>query len=41
MKIEKGEDIFSRGYNLKKVEIDSTFPDYIFKNKEKFKKMDC
>ena len=38
MKIEKGIDIFSRGYNLKKVEIDSTFPDYIVKNKDELKK---
>ena len=37
LKIEKGEDIFDRGYNLKKVEVDSTFPEYIFKNKDKLK----
>ncbi len=38
LKIEKGEDIFDRGYKIKKVEIDSSFPKYIFKNKEKLKK---
>ena len=38
LKIEKGQDIFDRGYNLKKVEVDSTFPRYILKNKDKLKK---
>ena len=33
LKIEKGQDIFERGYNLKKVEVDSTFPKYILKIK--------
>ncbi len=37
-KIEKGQDIFERGFNLKKVEIDSSFPDYIVKNQDKLKK---
>ena len=37
-KIQKGQDIFDRGYNLKKVELDSSFPSYILNNKEKFKK---
>ena len=37
LKIEKGEDIFNRGYKIKKVEIDSSFPKYIFDNKEKLK----
>ena len=37
-KIEKGEDIFNRGYEIKKVELDSSFPKYIFENKDKFKK---
>ena len=37
-KIQKGQDIFNRGHNLKKVELDSTFPSYILNNKEKFKK---
>ncbi len=38
LKIEKGEDIFERGHSLKKVDIDSSFPDYILKNKDKLKK---
>ena len=37
-KIQKGQDIFDRGHNLKRVELDSTFPSYILNNKEKFKK---
>ena len=37
-KIEKGEDIFNRGYEIKKVELDSSFPKYIFENKDKLKK---
>ena len=36
-KIEKGEDIFQRGYKIKKIQIDSTFPKYIVENKDKFK----
>ena len=36
-KIERGQDIFDRGYGLKKVEVDSTFPEYILKNKDKLK----
>jgi hypothetical protein len=32
-----GEDLFERKINYKKVEIDNTFPEYIFKNKEMFK----
>ena len=32
-RIEKGEDVFERGYKIKKVNIDDTFPDYIQKNK--------
>ena len=38
IKIEKGEDIFERGYQLKKVEVDSKFPKYILDNKDKFEK---
>tara|TARA_B100000945_G_scaffold299669_1_gene280568 strand:- start:49 stop:855 length:807 start_codon:yes stop_codon:yes gene_type:complete len=38
IKIQKGQDIFNRGYTLKKVEVDSSFPQYILKNKEKLKK---
>jgi len=37
MKIKKGQDIFQRGHNLKKVEIDSSFPKYILQNKDKLK----
>ena len=37
-KINQGKDIFDRGYILKKVEFDSTFPKYILKNRDKFKK---
>ncbi len=37
VKIKKGEDIFDRGYNIKKVEVDSSFPEYIIKNKERLK----
>tara|TARA_B100001123_G_scaffold419029_1_gene523699 strand:- start:78 stop:887 length:810 start_codon:yes stop_codon:yes gene_type:complete len=36
-KISKGEDIFDRKINYKKVEIDNSFPKYIIQNKEKFK----
>ena len=36
-KIANGEDIFERGYELKKINIDETFPDYILKNKLYFK----
>ena len=35
-KILSGQDIFERGYNLKKVNLDNSFPEYIVKNKEKF-----
>ena len=37
-KIKKGQDILERGHNLKKVEIDSSFPKYILQNKDKLKK---
>ena len=33
-KIVKKEDLFDRNYDFKVLEIDKTFPDYIFKNKE-------
>ena len=36
-RIKKGEDVFKRGYDLKRVEVDSTFPEYIVKNMEKYK----
>ena len=38
IKIDKGQDIFDRGYSLKKVEIDKGFPSYIYENKNKLKK---
>ena len=38
MKIEKGQDIFKRGHNLKKIEVDSSFPKYILQNKDKLRK---
>ena len=36
-KMKSREDIFNRGFNYKKVEIDHTFPRYIVDNKEKLK----
>ena len=36
-KILKKQDIFGRDIELKKIEIDSTYPDFIFQNKDKFK----
>ena len=35
--ILKGEDLFKRDIKYKIVDLDNTFPNYIFKNKEKFK----
>ena len=37
LKIAGGKDIFGRGYNLQKVEIDSDFPKYICENMDKLK----
>jgi len=37
LKIERGQDIFNRGYGLKKINIDSTFPEYIIKNQKTLK----
>ena len=34
-RIKNNEDVFNRGFNLKKINIDETFPDYIIKNKQK------
>ena len=34
-KIMKGEDIFNRGFELKNIQIDDTYPDYIQQNKQK------
>ncbi len=36
-KIQKGEDIFERGFKIKKVKIDNTFPEYIQKNQDLLK----
>ncbi len=36
-KIENKEDLFDRNIKYEAVELDETFPDYIFKNKIKFK----
>mgnify|MGYP001161468574 FL=1 len=33
-KILKNEDIFERGYNLKKIKLDNSYPDFILKNKK-------
>ena len=35
--ISKGEDLFQRDIKYEKIDIDDTFPDYIVKNKDKFK----
>ncbi len=37
IKIKKNEDIFGRGYSIKKIEIDESYPKYIINNKEKLK----
>ena len=37
-KILEGKDIFDRGFKLKKINIDSSFPNYIVKNQEMLKK---
>ena len=36
-KISMGKDIFDRGVNYRKVQLDNSFPKYIIDNKEKFK----
>ena len=36
-RLKFGKDIFDRNYSYKKIEIDSDFPEYIIKNKLKFK----
>ena len=36
-KIKDNVDIFNRGFNLKKIELDKTFPEYILENKEHLK----
>ena len=37
-KINNNEDIFDRGFNIKKIKLDENFPEYILNNKEKLKK---
>ncbi len=37
-KIANGKDLFERNINYKKINLDSSFPNYILKNREKFKK---
>ena len=37
-KIFKNVDIFDRGFKLKKVEIDNSYPSFIINNKAKFSK---
>ena len=37
-KIEKKIDLFNRGHNYKKIEINETFPKYFLNNLEKYKK---
>ena len=37
-KITENEDIFGRGITLKKIELDTSYPNYILENKEKFSK---
>ena len=36
-KIKNSIDIFNRGYQLKKIDIDSSFPEYVYKNKKLLK----
>ena len=36
-KIKDGEDIFNRGFSLKKINIDNSYPDYIVKNQRLLK----
>ena len=35
--MNNNSDIFNRGFKLKKINIDGTFPEYIIKNKELLK----
>jgi beta-1,4-mannosyl-glycoprotein beta-1,4-N-acetylglucosaminyltransferase len=37
LKIEKNEDVFGRGYKIKRIEMNESFPKYILDNKEKLK----
>ena len=36
-KILNNKDIFNRGFDIKKIDLDSSFPEFILKNKEKLK----
>jgi len=36
-KIEQGRDIFDRGYQIKKIEIDNSYPEYIYNNQVSLK----
>ena len=38
-KIDQKKDLFDRNYDYKVLEIDNSFPKYIFNNKEKFKEL--
>ena len=37
-KILMNEDIFDRGFKLKKIKIDETYPEYILDNQQKYLK---
>ena len=37
LRINQGEDVLGRGYKIKKIEIDSSYPEYIINNKDKLK----
>ena len=36
-KIEKGEDVFERGFKIKRINIDNNFPNYIYQNQDLLK----
>ena len=36
-KIEQGKDIFDRGYQIQKIEIDNSYPEYIYNNQVSLK----
>ena len=36
-KIELKQDLFNRGYKFEVIKIDRSFPEYVYKNTEKFK----
>ena len=37
LKIDQGEDVLGRGYKIKKIEMNSSYPEYIINNKDKLK----